>query len=111
MKSQKLTLVSSIILLLFLLLTDPQELSPWLLALPFGLLFLILLSACLGALQRYGMERPKRLRISVSVASVVVILLALQSLGQLTVRDVLVLCLFFGISYIYVARLGVRQVG
>ncbi len=110
-KMTKLTGVSSIILLLFLLSTNPQNLPSILLVVPFIVLFVIILALVIGASGIYGGSTPGRLRVGVLAASAPVILLVLQSLGQLTVRDTLAVFVLFGVAYLYMSRFGARVAG
>ena len=110
-KAAKLTGLSSIILLLLLLSTDPQGLPSVVLVAPFILLFIAVSAAVSHALNTYGLFKQKRLRIGLVSAAIPVLLLVLQSLGQLTLRDTLAIFALFGVAYFYISRLGVRTVG
>lgn len=92
------------ILLLFIS-TDPNRVPSFMLPLPFLLLFLLawLFSALL--LQKYmGMTHRRSLRVGVLCAGIPMLLLVLQSIGQLTIKDVLTLAVLFLVSYFYVNR-------
>lgn len=107
----RITSVGSIILLVFLLATDPQRLPSVLLIVPFILLFIII--ACGVALipGLRGLPSSRMVKVGGTVAAVPVLLLVLQSLGQLTVRDVLAVVVLFGVAYFYMSRFGVRLTG
>jgi len=108
--SLKITGISSIMLLLVLLSTDPKNLPPILLIVPFLLLFIALASAGAYMLGVMGVGKRNRLKFSLMASAVPVVLLVLQSLGQLTLRDGLVILAFFAVAYMYIARLGTRPV-
>lgn len=76
---------------------------------PFVLIFVALLACIVAVLGTYeGISRSKRVRAGLVIASIPVILLVLQSLGQLTVRDVLAVFVLFGVVYFYLSRLNMR---
>lgn len=106
--SLKITAVSSTILLLFLFATDPQKIPSALLIAPFILLFVAIASGVPFVLGAQQLSRRKTVKIGVVVAAISVILLGLQSLGQLTVRDVLAVTILFGVAYFYASRFGLR---
>jgi len=107
-KIPKIALISSLILLLILLFTDPKGLPSVVLIAPFLLLFVMLLLLISFMVGKYGIGRSKRLRIGLIGSSIPVLLLVLQSLGQLTVRDALAIFVLFGIAYFYIARFGTQ---
>jgi hypothetical protein len=107
--SIKVAATCSIILLLILLSTDPQKLPSVTLILPFILLFIALTSVMSFIMGVYGMSRRIRLKICFVGASTPVLLLVLQSLGQLTMRDTLVIFALFGVTYFYMSRLGMQS--
>jgi hypothetical protein len=84
--------------------TDPNSVPSSILVLPFLLLFLLLLTAIYVLLQTRGVPSHKSLKIGALGAVAPLALLVLQSIGQLTVRDVLVLAALFGLSYFYISR-------
>ena len=85
--------------------TDPATLPIPLLIGPFALLF-IAIYVTLGVLmEKYAHQsHPRVKRIAFAGSSVIVLALALQSLGQLTVRDVLVSIAVITIGYFYIGR-------
>lgn len=107
----RLTGMSSIILLLFLLVTNPQTLPSIALFVPFVLLFIVLTSSLSYVLGAVGVSAGSRLRFCLLGAAAPVVLLVLQSLGQLTLRDVLVILALFAFAYFYMSRLGMRSMG
>lgn len=108
MRTVKVAVLCSIILLLFLLLTNPEGLPSVALIVPFVLLFIVFLAAILILLGIYAMPRQKKLKVGLIGAAVPVLLLVLQSLGQLTVRDVLAVLVLFCATYFYISRLGMQ---
>jgi len=104
----KILATSSIILLLFLFTTDPQKLPSVLLIVPFILLFVIVASIVPLALGRGSIPGSKTVKMGATVAAIAVLLLGLQSLGQLTARDVLAVVVLFGTVYFYTSRFGMR---
>src|SRR5688572_5909394 len=104
----KITALSSIILLLLLFTTDPQELPSPLLVAPFALLFILIASSVPIVLGAYGLAGQKAAKIGATIAAMPVLLLVLQSLGQLTVRDTLAMVVLFGVAYFYMSRFGMR---
>jgi len=103
-----------ICLLMFMGVSMPSRLPVVVLILPFALLF----AGCYGlwgVLQeirvRYfaGSKPSNRLGITISLSAV--LLLILQSLGQLALRDVITVIAIVCIGYLYVARLTVVKRG
>jgi hypothetical protein len=104
---KKLLIASSICLVAVLLLfmaTDPNKLPSFVLIVPFVLLFVLLSTIIMIILKTQGMADKKSLKMGLSLAGVPLILLVLQSIGQLTLRDVLTIGILFAISYFYVSR-------
>lgn len=104
----KIAATSSTILLLFLFTTNPQSIPSVLLIVPFVLLFIIITSGMPLVFSAQQLAKTKALKIGATVAAVSVLLLGLQSLGQLTLRDVFAVIVFFGVAYFYASRLGMR---
>lgn len=84
--------------------TDPNKVPSFVLVIPFLLLFALLLSVFTFLLEKWGLSNYKSLRIGILCAGVPLVLLVLQSIGQLTLRDVLVLAALFVLSYFYISR-------
>ncbi len=106
--SAKAAIISSIILLLILLNTDPQSLPAVVLIAPFILLFVAFASAIYLMAGYLGLSGPVRLRTGFVGAFAPVVLMILQSLGQLTLRDTLVIFALFVLVYFYISRLGMK---
>lgn len=104
----KIAAASSTILLFFLFTTDPRSIPSVLLVVPFVLLFIVIASAIPLVFGMQQLAKVKMTKVGVTVATVSVLLLGLQSLGQLTARDVLAVTVLFGIAYFYASRMGMR---
>ncbi len=104
--------ISSLILLLFLTATDPRQLHPVLLMVPFVLVMLIIFSTIILVFNLSGqeLENRKKLKIAAMIAAMPALLLILKSLGQLTARDVIAILALFAVGYFYMSRLNVRAV-
>lgn len=103
--------ICGVALLCMLLLTDPQELPSIALIVPFALLFITLAAGTLFGLGAYGVSGRRKFRIGLIASAIPVALLVLQSLGQLTLLDALVILAVFGIAYFYVSRLSAQAPG
>jgi hypothetical protein len=100
------TLIFGGTLLLAILLcgTNPTRMPPFILIVPFVLLFALLAGSAAHVLQKRRMSRTKSIRMGVFFAGLPISLLVLQSIGQLTPRDVITILALFAISYFYVLR-------
>jgi hypothetical protein len=83
---------------------DPNKLPSFILILPFILIFGLIVSLTAFLLQKRGLARRRSLKIAVLCAVIPTLLLVLQSIGQLTVRDVLTLGVLFVLSFFYITR-------
>jgi len=96
-----------LLLLAFLGLSEPSKLPVVMLIVPFLLLFSALYSLW-GLLQQAGVRYfgrgriGRRLRMTVCISAV--LLLVLQSLGQLSVRDVVTVMAIVVVGYLYLGR-------
>lgn len=99
--STKLLALSTAGMVILLLSTDPNNLSSALLVVPFLLLFVILY---LVMRRIFKDKTSSRSGIVMLVAGLAIIALALQSLGQLTPRDGIMLLILFMIGYFYIYR-------
>ncbi len=100
-----------VVTLAFMLTTNPQSLSPVMLIVPF-VLFFLLISLCaayiarnIGRAERSSITRKKLILILLSSAYPVMLLL-LQSVGQLSIRDFITLSLLLVVSVFYVTKSG-----
>jgi hypothetical protein len=98
-----------LLLLGFMMLSQPQKLPVLLLIVPFVLLFVALMSTwavVVPALHRLlgkrGYAGARRLRVTVCGSAVLLIIL--QSLGQLTLRDMITIGAIAVLGYLYVGR-------
>lgn len=93
------------ICIIFLLITNPTKLPVIMLIIPFGLLAAAVYASCKAILIKYSRDTGNRIRnLSIAGTSIIIIGLALQSLGQLTVRDVIVAGLAVAVGYFYINR-------
>lgn len=88
---------------------QPGKLPVVLLVVPFLLLFMALYSSwkvglALCIWYKTGVSQPGQRRLGAVISGGVVILLILQSLGQLTIRDVVTLVAIGTIGYLYIMR-------
>lgn len=87
--------------------TQPTRLPSVMLIVPFLLIFVVLsLTIALAIGWRHGGVGLKAIRAGCLGAALPVLLLVLQSVGQLTVRDSLTLCVLFGIIYFYMSKMS-----
>jgi len=93
-----------VILLALLFGIDPTTTPSFVLVIPFLLIFIFILCVVSYLLERRGVVRNKSIQIAVLSAGIPLVLLVLQSIGQLTVRDVLTLTVLFVLSYFYISK-------
>jgi hypothetical protein len=104
---KKIMFISSVCfagLLILFMATEPTNVPSFILVLPFLLIFIVLLSLFSWLLQKRGMAGRRSWRIGALSAAIPVALLILQSIGQLTVRDILTIAALFSLSYFYITR-------
>lgn len=107
MKKALITSGTCFALLLILFIgTDPNKVPSFILVLPFILLFALLFLLISLFLQEKGVSRAKSVRIGMLFAAIPLILLVLQSIGQLTIKDVLTIAALFAVSYFYISRVS-----
>jgi hypothetical protein len=102
-------IIGSCLVLLALLLctTQPERLPSAVLIAPFALLFVMLaLIVALAIGWRHGGISSKSIRAGCISAVLPILLLVLQSVGQLTLRDALTLFALFGIAYFYMSKVN-----
>jgi hypothetical membrane protein len=109
------TLISGALLLLIAVLTDPTSTHPIILIAAFVLVFSTLYFG-LRAITRVipGIRgRPDRRQrlVAASSSGVLTLVLLLQSIGQLTVRDVATVSIFCILLYFYVSKFGNSHAG
>jgi hypothetical protein len=104
-KSLKTIIITVLALTCLLLTTQPGQLPVVVLMVPFVGFFIILTLAVALFLRRQGGAMTMRdLRIGAVAAALPVILLIMQSVGQLTVRDVLMVIAFFAVVAFYLGK-------
>ncbi|HEU4914093.1 MAG TPA: hypothetical protein VFT16_01640 [Candidatus Saccharimonadales bacterium] len=84
--------------------TNATKVPSFLLMLPFMLLFVLMASLLSTIFRLQGISALRSWRTGLVLAGVPIILLVLQSIGQLTVKDVLTIAVLLGVSYFYVSR-------
>lgn len=105
-------IIGFILALMLFTLTNPQSAPAAILIVPFILLYILFLYLFNVTLKRNvkaltsSANRRKRLSIAGILAALPVMLLALQSIGQLTVRDVITLVILISILGFYVTRIS-----
>lgn len=93
-------------LLVLFISTDPAKVPSFVLVFPFLLLFTLLLNLAFILLRMRGVTVSRSMKTGALCAAVPILLLILQSIGQLTVRDVIALAILFTLSYFYMSRLS-----
>lgn len=89
-------------LVVFFVCTNPETLPSLILVVPFALLFIFFALSFKILLDKF--MRRKNTAIVLLLSGFFVILLALQTLGQLTLRDVIMVFALFGVTFLYVYR-------
>lgn len=98
----KVLTVAILGLVVFMFLTNPTDLPSVILVVPFILCYIIAFLSIRLLLGKLG--GGIRTGASALLAGLVVVLLALQSLGQLTARDTVMVILLFGVAFLYIKR-------
>jgi hypothetical protein len=101
----KLAGICFIVFLGFVLTTRPSDLPAPLLVVPFLLLFLGLLLVSYVLLNGLRVMKGRSLQFALLVAGFPTVLLALQSVGQLSWRDLITITVLFGVGYVYLSRM------
>lgn len=92
--------------------TDASKVAPFMLIVGFILLVItcyILLYALLSVVRLYGLPIRHKQRFTLYLSGVVGLIMALQSIGELTYRDILVLLPLAVIGYIYTIYITSRK--
>lgn len=97
---------AALLLIGLVFLTDPQDVPSLLLILPFVLISILLFTCIRVILYFFGVAASKSRHIALVAALVPVLIMGLQSIGQLTIRDVAVIGAITALSYFYVLRLS-----
>jgi hypothetical protein len=106
-KTAKIIGACTLLLALLLCTTQPAKLPSAVLIVPFALMFAMLaLTIALAIGWRHGGMSARVLRAGFLGAVLPILLLVLQSVGQLTLRDALTLFALFGITYFYMSKVN-----
>jgi len=104
------TIISWTLLLAFICLTHPQKLPVLFFIVPFVLLFMALVNlwGLVAALvHRFWGKNPsltEKKRLRYTICGGMVLFVVLQSLGQLTIRDVITILAIAAVGYLYIGR-------
>ncbi len=90
----------------FLLVTDPYKLPAIFLLLPFIIIFMATYYTVMSVFLRKPKAHKNPKRFAYVISTVVAVLLAMQSLGQLTLRDLVVVLALVVLGCFYIARTG-----
>jgi len=101
--------IAGLILFGILIGTNPTELPSIILMVPFTLLFTIIWCLSFSNFRKRGMSRLRSVRLSLVLAGLPVSLLLLQSIGQLTPRDITTILAFFALAYFYISRIVISS--
>jgi len=93
------------LLLLLVTSTQPAHLPSAMLVLPFALIFIVLVLLGVTILKLRGLSSAKSLRLSLMGSALPMLVLVLQSFGQLTIRDLLTIIALFAIAHFYLSRI------
>src|SRR5258708_15760459 len=102
MKKNILSIICLVAIMILFATTNPYNVPSLLLILPFFLSFLLLFSVIFPILRKNGMPLVRSVRIAMLSCSVPILLMFLQSVGQLTLRDCIALFAFIILSLIYI---------
>ncbi len=101
--------IAGAVFLTMLMATDPAKLSSLALIVPFLLLFTVLWCGAFLLLRASHVSRARSVRLSFVGAGLPIGLMLLQSIGQLTFRDVITILMFFAVAYFYIDRITVSK--
>jgi hypothetical protein len=105
-RSGKIILICMVGLLLLMISTQPGRLPAFMLVVPFVLICTALALTFVRIFRWQGMAFGKSLRLGLIATSLPMLVLVLQSLGQLTIRDLGTILAIFAIAYFYLSRLS-----
>ena len=108
-RSSKLVIACGIGLLVLFMATEPKSLPGPVLVIPFVLICTPLLTLFVGLFRWRGMAAGKSLRLGLMATALPMLILILQTLGQLTIRDLLTILTLFTITHFYLSRITGRQ--
>jgi hypothetical protein len=104
-------LTSSVGLIVLFISTHPRSMPSFVLLVPFVAIFVSLLSLSYAGLRFLGLGAARAIRASFLTSGLPTLLLVLQSIGQLTARDVLGVFVLLALSYFYLLRTSVSRPG
>jgi len=105
-RSGKIILACMVGLLLLMISTRPTHLPTIMLVTPFILLSTATALTFVRIFRWQGMAFAKSVRMGLIATSLPMLVLVLQSLGQLTIRDLGTILAIFAIAYFYLSRLS-----
>lgn len=108
-RATTISCISAVLLLGLLMATNPTSLPSWVLIVPFILLFATIWFISFSKFRSHDMSRLRSVRLSLVLAGLPVSLLLLQSIGQLTVRDIITILAFFALAYFYISRIVISS--
>lgn len=95
---------------IFFMISNPRHVPPVVLIIGFLIIFGIVFFAVRLTARVVGLRQklsPGQYRTTiVCLAALPVVLLALQSIGQLTLRDIITILILFGVGYFYASRMS-----
>jgi len=91
------------------LFTNPTTLPSLILVVPFVLVFIIIWCMSFAFMRKHNFSRLRAVRLSLIFAGLPVSLMLLQSIGQLTPRDIITILVFFAVAYFYLSRIVVSS--
>jgi hypothetical protein len=97
--------ICSVGLLLIFSVINPVTAPAFILILPFVLLTVLLFTSLSFLFYKKGLPVKRGRRIAALCTGLPMIILVLQSIGQLTMRDVISIGVVFLLSYFYISRL------
>jgi hypothetical protein len=101
--------IAGLIFLSLVLFTNPTTLPSLILVVPFVLVFIIIWCMSFALMRKYNFTRLRAVRLSLIFAGLPVSLMLLQSIGQLTPRDIITIMIFFAVAYFYLSRIVVSS--
>jgi high-affinity Fe2+/Pb2+ permease len=87
--------------------TSPNDLPSFLLLVPFILTFIAMFLFWYGLFTAYRQEKGRAIRMSLLLGGLPALLLVLQSIGQLTARDVIGVGVLLILSYTYLSKFSI----
>lgn len=101
--------IAGFILFVLVLGTNPTSLPSLVLVVPFVLVFVIIWCLSFAYMRKHNFTRLRAVRLSLIFSGLPVSLMLLQSIGQLTPRDIITILVFFAVAYFYLSRIVVSS--